>query len=165
MASDKVTRAERIELIRRLLVMGTPEWQIRRTLTTGAKLDDGRVCKVTSSTVTKDLKEVGLQYRALHDSPLVAERVVGACAERLVRIADKAEVSGKYHAAIRANMALVELVSRTSTRWARGVEPEAEEPAESAGGERNPREDMTTEELQAEIVAQRGRLKVIRGGK
>ena len=155
--SDKETvpKAERLELIRRLLIAGRPDWEIRRDLTRGIALDDGRICKVSPSTASRDLDDVGLAYKALHDNPLIAERVVGAATERLTRIADKAEAVGQFNAAIRANLALVDIVGRHHPRWSRRGDTSS-----SSEDERptDPYEDMSDEELRAELEAKRERV-------
>lgn len=160
-----VPQAERRELIRRLLVAGVPEWQIRRDIARGVRLEDGRTVQVGSETLRRDLEELGLEWRALHDNPQVVERVVGAALERLVRIADAAERAGSFHAAIRANQVIVDLLGRRSPRWARRPD---ESPAISAGA-RKPYAELSDEELQRELAARRERterlgLHVVAGG-
>lgn len=125
---DKVSKAERIEIVRRLLVMGKPDWRIRRLIVAGIKLKDGRTFQATNATAQKYLDNVGLEYQQLADHPLVAERVVGCAVERLVRIADKAEAAGNYQAAIRANKTLIDVVGiRHAERWGRkGVDAPVE---------------------------------------
>lgn len=165
--ASKLKRPERLELIRRMLIAGSPEWEIRRMLIAGINLDDGRIARVSRGQAHKDLQEIGLAYQSLHDNPLVAERVVGACAERLTRIADKAEAAGNYHAAIRANVELVNIVARKSTRWARTQAPDV---AVSAGEGDNDYDNMGDDELRAELARKRARaeqlgLEVMQGGK
>ena len=164
--SPRVPRAERIELIRRLLIEGKPEWEIKRMIRAGHVLDDGRICKVSGRQLKDDLQAIGLQYRALHDNPLIVERVVGACVERISRIAHKAEEAGQYHAALRANQALIDIVSRRSPRWDRkGLQQLVEEPTAAELGEF---ERLSDAELLAEYKQRRARtahLVALPGGK
>lgn len=158
-----IPTALRLELIRKLLIRGIPEWEIKQRLATGIELPDGRVCKVKRVTCDRDLKAVGLEYQALHDNPLIAERVVGACAERLVRIADKAEAAGNFHAAIRANVALVDIVGRRSARWTRTADESSSRSAgqsEAHGRERY--QELSNVELQAELDTKRARVAHLR---
>lgn len=178
----KARKPERLEIIRRMLLAGVPEWKIRRQLFEGFELpaipahvvDGFRVpaspavfVQASKSTITKDFQDLASQFRGMHDDPDVAERVVGARLACLIRIAGAAEAEGKYHAAIRANEVVINLVSRRHTRWSRKGEEEA--PPESAAGGVDDYEGMSDEELQAKLAEKRARaeelgLKVHAGG-
>lgn len=162
-----VPKAERIEVVRRLIVNGEPDWKIRRMLVAGVKLPDGRSFKVNRATAHKYLDEIGLEYKALADSPLVVERVIGAAAERLARLADKAEAAGNYQAAIRANLALVDVVARRAPeRWGRRPVEQAAGAEVEAPGVTNydDLDDAELVEIHARKVVQFEARKRARGG-
>lgn len=154
-----VTRDERLDLIRRLLLEGTAEWRIKRLLLEGFTLPDGRTVKVGSTAVFNDLQAIGDDYRHLHDNPGVHERIAGVIFERLSRIALKAEAAGQFHAAISANSAILRLVGLRSTRW-RAAEPEA--PTRPDEGEAvGELAELTDAELVARARATRARARAL----
>lgn len=119
-----VSKEERLDVIRGLLVEGVPEREVRAQLRKGLPLPDGRVIKVSDQTVTKDFKVVGAVYRRLHDDPDVQEAEIAGVLHRLRRIAVQAERRGQWMPAIRANIELARFVGIRSTRWSRASEPE-----------------------------------------
>lgn len=163
----QISKSERLELIRKFLIDGVPEWKIRKKLVDGVFVGRTKIAKVSSDTARSDLKQIGLAYKALYDNPLVVERVVGACAERLARIADKAEANNNFNAAIRANLALVDIVARRTNRWAHkghSLEDELVVTQEK----KTPYDNMSDDELIEELERKRQRtasLKLVRGGK
>lgn len=156
-----VPRIERLELIRQMLIAGIPEWEIKRELAKGVDMGDGRTCRVKRAQLQKDLNEIGLVWKTLHDDPMVVERVVGAVHTRLARIAHKAEDAKRYHEAIRANLAIVNIVSRRSTRWVAGAKAEEVAPTQEVETEL---ERMSDDELRAKLAKERANvLRLVKG--
>lgn len=173
MAVLPVSKEERLEVIRSLLVEGVPEREIRAQLRRGMTLPDGRVIRVSDQTVSKDFRVVGEVYRRLHDDPDVQEAEVAGVLHRLRRIAVTAEKRGQYAPAIRANEAILRVVGHRSSRWNRAAEPDpaghVDEPDLELARRARDLEALSDEELQAELGrtrerAMRAGLTVVPGG-
>lgn len=85
-----------------------------------------RILKCQPAMTYRHLQILGEEWRGLHDSPEVQERVFGATIEALQRIARKAEQAGKYQQAIHAWMSVARLYGLRSARWAEASHMAAE---------------------------------------
>lgn len=172
-----VSRAERLEFIRELLIEGVPDRVVRQRLVAGIQLPlpDGRLIRVSAKVAAADLSEVGEAYRRLHDDPSVQEAEVAGVIARLRRIAVTAEKRGNYHAAIRANESLAKFVGMRSARWSKAAEPAPGPPGVEAPDDQWQRratelQDLPDEDLARELSAARERaaragLVVVGGGR
>lgn len=110
-------KAERQRLVRRLLVEGTPQGTIVRALVAGVALPDGRNVTVSESTARRDVREVAREFDGLFTDADAVVIEVSAAMDRIGKIGKAALAAGRYGDALRAELALVRLVTCRRPEW------------------------------------------------
>lgn len=114
--AGQVPRPERVELIRELLIGGTPEYEIRRMFTVdgvampAASPYTGLTIKIGERTLQRDFEEIGREFRKLYEDPEVAARFGAGSVQRMLRYQGDAAKAGQWGAVIRFEQVLLKLV-------------------------------------------------------
>lgn len=111
-------KAERQRLVRRLLVEGTSQGAIVRALVGGVQLPDGRTAQVSESTARRDVREVAREFDGLFTDADAVVIEVSAAYDRIAKIGKAAMAAGRFGDALRAELALVKLVTSRRPEWA-----------------------------------------------
>lgn len=169
---DRVSARERLEIARRMILLGESPITVKRRFIDGFTLPDGRKLKVHRNVAGDDLRQLGREWLEAHDDPAVVEAIAGAAFERLGRIAVAAMERKRavvtvnadkstsvtyvpdpaFHAAIQANLALVRLAGIRAPRWRQQGGEESRIGTEEELG------TLTDEELDEELVNVRKRV-------
>lgn len=167
------TPSERQELVRRMILQGFAPHEIRRRFAAGfvhppngkdlpfTPPDRQRFYRLQAPRVSALLQELGEGWRNALDRADVLETYAGAALERLAGLAVKAEDARNYHAAIRANTAIIAVVGLRTSRWRR----DEVAPSSSSGDDLS---GLTVEELEEEVAIRRDRvvrLELLPGGR
>jgi hypothetical protein len=113
MAGEKLSKPERQQLVRDLVLAGVDDALIIDQFRTGWIIAEensplnGLRAKAHPETIKRDLKAISRGYRARTRDVEADQRVTGAALERLARTAAAAESAGRYSAAIRADVQLL----------------------------------------------------------